>query len=80
MQFDLDLRCVFPRRWPNLVVQQVYYFLHLAIADLTAPLIIMCIAYSLIAKTLWNGLKTTHIVGMLILEETHMTSDEYCSL
>jgi len=51
-------------------VQQVYYFLHLAIADLTAPLIIMCIAYSLIAKTLWNGLKTTHIVGNRIYVNT----------
>ncbi|KAF6024477.1 hypothetical protein EB796_017205 [Bugula neritina] len=66
-------------KWPDLVVQQVYYFLHLAIADLTAPLIIMCIAYSLIAKTLWNGLKTTHIVDTTLGEKTRrqmsLTSD-----
>ena len=50
-------------RWPDLTARKMYYVFHLLVADLLVPLIIMCVAYGLIAKTLWTGFKTMNAIG-----------------
>lgn len=55
--------------WPDLTAQKAYYVFHLLVADLMVPLIIMSVAYGLIAKTLWTGFK-----NMNTISECHLST------